>query len=97
MSTDRKLPPLPGPVRLALWVQPHERREYLAYTEEQMNAYGSECDRLATLAEREKWHALMRQICDLSDLEMGDGDRARDLAAKELGFADYGDYCDRNG
>jgi hypothetical protein len=46
----------------------------------------------AVKQESAQWHALMRQICDLSDSEMRDGDRARDLAAQALGFADYSAY-----
>lgn len=44
------------------------------------------------LVEHGQWRKLMRQICDMSDGEMRDGDAARDLAARALGFSGYDEY-----
>jgi hypothetical protein len=57
-----------------------------------VDVYTAEQVRQLLAAERERWHELMRYICDLSDLKMRDGDEARDVAAKALGFADQADY-----
>jgi rubredoxin len=84
---ENKLPPLPNASHSEkLRSYPRASRDY--FTADQMPAYAS----AAVLQERERWHKLMCEICDLSDYEMADGDRARDLAAKAMGFADYGDY-----
>jgi hypothetical protein len=81
MEEQIELPALPNPTARINTIAGEVRY----YTADQMQAYA----RQAVLAEREKWHTLMRYICNLSDSGMADGDTARELAAKALGLDDW--------